>query len=171
MDIYIEHLVRHKKGKGSIVATVAIVLIAIVLFVFFGMISLSGILGAFTGAGFLLMAGAVYFAFYAIKYLDIEYEYLLTNSELDVDKILGKSKRKRIITIDFREVECCASIDELESMKSGIKKTYDFRGPGYNKTYFILIDTEDRGRVCILFEPTEKMIEAARKFNPRKIKE
>jgi len=169
MDIFMEHLVKHKKGVGSIVATVGIIILAVILFLFFGIISLSGILSVFTGAGFLLMAGVIYLAFYAIKYLNVEYEYILTNSELDIDRILGKSKRKRMLTIDFREIEYCAEISELEDKKAGVKKTFDFSGIGYNKTYFIIIDTEDSGRICVLFEPTSKMIEAARKFNPKKV--
>ncbi len=168
MDVFVEQLVKHKKTGVSYILAGLIVFLAAVLFLFFALVSFSGILGTFTGVGYLLMVGVIYFAFYGIKYLNIEYEYILTNSELDVDRILGKVKRKRVLSIDFKEITACAKLDTYTEAYGEVAKTFDFTGPGMFDTYFIVTELDGYGRVLILFEPTAKLIEAASKFS-RKI--
>ncbi len=36
-----------------------------------------------------------------ISGMNVEYEYIVTNNELDIDKIIGRRKRKRMITLDL----------------------------------------------------------------------
>ena len=36
-----------------------------------------------------------------LKGIGVEYEYIVTNNELDIDKIVGKRKRTRLITVDL----------------------------------------------------------------------
>jgi hypothetical protein len=47
----------------------------------------------------LIGAGVIYFAFIFLTGIGTEYEYILTGDELDVDKITGKRKRKRMVTL------------------------------------------------------------------------
>ena len=46
-----------------------------------------------------------------IRLQNIEYEYIVTNGELDVDKIMGRSKRKRLVTADARNFEVFAPME------------------------------------------------------------
>ena len=63
-----------------------------------------------SGFSFVFVIGVFYYAYKLIKNSSIEYEYILTNNELDIDKIIAKSARKRMLTVNFREIEICANI-------------------------------------------------------------
>ena len=47
----------------------------------------------------LLLVGLVFYGgYYLMTGIDTEYEYILTNGDLDIDKITGKRKRKRLLS-------------------------------------------------------------------------
>lgn len=169
MDIFTEHIVKHKKGTREYLISAGAVLAAFILS--FALLMFGGVLFNL-GIGFLILVGFFYGAYIVIKYTNVEYEYILTNNELDVDKIMARSRRKRMITVDFRNIDICAPIDDpnykYEYENTSVSQVYDFSGQGLNKTYFILTDG-DSGRIKIIFEPTEKILDGAQKFNPRKV--
>lgn len=37
--------------------------------------------------------------------MSVEYEYIVTNGEMDIDKIIAKRRRKRLITVNARTFE------------------------------------------------------------------
>ena len=169
MDIFVEHIVKHKRGAKENLIAVGAVLGAFILgFVIFGFsMSMN-----FAQLGLLLVAGVFYGAYKIATFTSVEYEYILTNNELDIDKIMARTRRKRIMTIDFKSIELCAPVDDVnykhEFENTSMTNNYDFSGQGYNPAYFIICDGE-KGRMRIIFEPTEKIIENASKFNPRKV--
>ena len=50
-------------------------------------------------------------AYFIIPGTDLEYEYLFVNGELDIDKIMAKSKRKKAKTVDLTEADLIAPLD------------------------------------------------------------
>ena len=46
--------------------------------------------------------------YFKLPSLDLEYEYLYVNGELDIDKIMSKQKRKRVGSYDMKKVEIVA---------------------------------------------------------------
>lgn len=174
MDIFYEYIVKHKRGAREYLILIGAVLGAMILS--FALLIFGGALFQFGGIGLLLFAGIWYGAYILIKFnFNIEYEYILTNNELDIDKIMAQSRRKRIITIDFKNIEICAPVDSPEykhefENTEGFSKTYDFTGVGIGDELNYFINTENEGtRVRVLFSPPEKILDAAQKFNPRKI--
>lgn len=170
MDIFMEYIVQHKRtGKDTLKVVGIIVLATLLCMVSSIMLTIQLVASLWL----FVVAGIIYGAVWLIKKTIIEYEYILTNSELDIDKIMARSSRKRLITIDFKEVEICAPINEpsvkfeYENTQS-ITKTLDCTGDGITNVYFIDI-TGDNGKTRILFQPPSKLIESAKKFNPRKV--
>lgn len=166
MDLFMEHLVQHKRtGKD--------------LFILIGIIAGAGILMALSlllllfpataGMWLLIEAAIIFFAVLLIKRTSVEYEYILTNNELDIDKILAKSNRKRLITINFGDIEICAPVSH-NAFKStqGIARTLDCTGNGTAGVYFIDLATE-KGKTRVLIEPPVSYIENVRRYNPSKI--
>ena len=49
-----------------------------------------------------------------IRRLDVEYEYLYVNGDLDIDKIMHKAKRKRVFSMNVNDLEVLAPIDAIE---------------------------------------------------------
>jgi len=102
MDSYAEQIVK-KADDGSDnlkrnLCLVGGIAVGILLIFVTGLLHIS-LVGIFLGVG----------AFYAGLYLgtnyDVEYEYLVVNGELDIDKILAKKRRKKLITIKVGEFE------------------------------------------------------------------
>ncbi len=97
-----------------------------------------------------------------LKGIGVEYEYIVTNNELDIDKIVGKRKRTRLITVDLSK-----SLDFFGySDNDGESDTTVFATSGLETDAFCLIvQHSDYGKVNIIFNPNESTKEAiAREF-------
>ena len=93
MDIYREQIVPKSPTKMDTLKKICVgfiaIMLAAVLFLLSGFFNLT-----FIG---LIFAGVfIYFGFYLISSFDTEYEYIVTNGEIDIDKIIAKRKRKKI---------------------------------------------------------------------------
>ena len=168
MDIFCEYIVRHKKTAIDYLIIVGIeiaaVLLSFLILLFYNYTF---------GLGLLLIAAVWYGAYLVIRSRFVEYEYALTNNELDIDKIMAKKKRKRIITVDFKHIDICAAVkDSAYSSEfnngQSITKTYDFSGLSEYEVYFADFADSD-GRTRILFNPTDKMKDSLRLINPRAV--
>lgn len=158
MDIFCEHIVKKSKTLKDRVKQVGIILLAILLIelllVFNSMLF---------GFGFLLIFGVIYGAIFLYKKTNIEYEYILTNSILDIDKIFAKSSRKRVESIDFKSVEV---FGKGNASSSGVKEI-DYAGDitADDVYYFELIKNGERVR--IYFQPSQKILANLHTVAPR----
>ena len=166
MDLFMEHIVKHKRTGKDYGIIAGIVLLGAIL-LFFSQIMLTN---QFLASLWLLVAaGIIFFVVFFIKRTDIEFEYILTNNELDIDKIMAKSSRKRIYTIDFSAIDICAPVESHKrEFEKRPFKTMDFTGSGEGKIYFI-DTTSETGTTRVLIEPPEEYIENVRRYNPSMI--
>lgn len=99
---------------------------------------------------------AYYFVF---PKLNVEYEYIILNHDLQIDAIYNKSKRKRLKNLDIQSAEIIApkGSPRLHSYKPD--KVYDYSsGNPFGKAYAIMMPM-DQKNVCIYIEPDAKMID------------
>ena len=98
-ETYVECLVKAKSKMGLIFLKYLLIgLTAVfVLLVLIGVI-LAIIPGAITGVG----------AYFATLYSDLEYEYLYLDKELVIDKVMAKSRRKRVAAYQVDRMEIMA---------------------------------------------------------------
>ena len=93
-----EYMISEKQTAKTVLKKIGIYFAALVLtFVsFIVMIMFPSVL-----IGFLPMVIVLifYVAYRINTSFDVEYEYILTNGELDIDKITNKRRRKRLMTI------------------------------------------------------------------------
>lgn len=102
----------------------------------------------------LLAAGSVWLSVYIMQGLNVEYEYIVTNDDLDIDKITGKRKRKRLISVDLKSVdEFAPYLNETELHSDVTVLAED--GTGIDMWY-VFIETESTGKVAIIFNPDER---------------
>ena len=164
MDIFTEYIVKHRLEAKDVLIQIGTGFLAMILTVLaFGLTAIPGISFLIT----LIIAGIWYGAYWVIKSRYVEYEYILTNSALDFDKIMARSKRKRLLSLDLKEIEILAPVNN-DAYKNQVTKIYDCTGDGKNGVYFIDFMGE-RGRERVLFQPSEKILDFAYKFNPSKI--
>lgn len=168
MDIFCEYIVKHKKTVVDYLIIAGIELAAVLL-TFIVMLFYNYTFGF----GLFIIAAIWYGAYIVIRSRFVEYEYALTNNELDVDKIMAKKRRKHMLTVDFKHIDICAAVNdptyvyEFNNSQS-IAKTYDFSGASEYEVYFAdFADSE--GKIRILFNPTDKMKDSLRLINPRAV--
>ena len=180
-DIYLEYMIKKKKTGGqkaiiaAIIAAGAALSFAMLVLIYAAAFALAGTqLGSFAfSIGLVLIAFMWYGAYLLISMQNIEYEYILTNSEMDMDKIMSKKGRKHIVSFDFKEVTVCACVEDNENNHDyknvTVDKTYDVVGDKNGGNIYFADFSQEGQRVRVLFQPTYKMISSAKKFNPRNI--
>ena len=159
-DTYVECLV---KAKQSVVAKFFKILL-IVLTVVFCVIML-----VFMPAMFLALATGVG-AYFVNLYTDIEYEYLYLDKELTVDKVLAKSKRKRVATYSIDRMEVFAPIKSyhLDNYKNRDVKVKDY-SIGEEKQPDLRYAMYYEGGEKIILSPSEDIVKALKNVAPRKV--
>lgn len=166
MDIFCEYIVKRKKTIVDFLIIIGGYFAAFLLSVIFILTS------QYTLGMWLLLIALVWFgAFILAKTRYIEFEYILTNNELDIDRIFAKSRRKRLLTVDFKNIDICAKIDNpnfANEFKNAPEKIYDCSGICDNDTYFVDFYTNEK-KTRVIFQPTEKMLENIRLINPRAV--
>lgn len=159
-ESYYEILVPRKRSAiykvGQIVTAILTCFFAFTMF-----------LGIFWG---ILLAVACGVACYFLSlYSSVEYEYLYVDKELQIDRILAKSNRKRMETLDLNQLEILAPIrsHELDSYRNrqGKKADYSSGEESHEEQKYMLVVGEKQ----IIFEPTQELVKAIHMFAPRKV--
>lgn len=168
MDTFIEQLVTKQSSTKETLAKVGLVLAA--LLVAFLCITLPILLGAYSlgSIGLLLAAGAVYGGWYLISGMSVEYEYIVTNGEIDVDKIAAKRKRKRLVTVKAQNFEAFGLLTEAPAVGQGVT-TIMAVGTGVEE-YFADFNHAKLGQVRLIFSPNQRLLDSLRPFLPRTIR-
>ncbi len=160
MDTYSEQLVLKRSTGADKLKAVLISIAAVLLasFVMFLAITLS----------FTFVIPAVLILFGAIWYLgnmNIEYEYIITNNEMDIDKIIGRRKRKRMITLDLSRAEEFARYSSNDKVEADV--TVKAYSGSDEDAHYLLVKHSDYGTVNLIFNPNDKTREAILQEIPR----
>lgn len=103
----------------------------------------------------------------------LEYEYLYVNGELDVDKIISKSKRKRAASYRMEDMEMIAPwhSHEMDYYRNGHKgKMTDFSSGRKDAKPYAMVYGGEKGTEIVLLELDQIILEDIRRIAPRKVK-
>lgn len=163
MDIFMEKIVRKRKDIKDYLITSVIIIVSIIL---------APVVLTYLGQmGFFFVAGIIYLAYLLITTRNVEYEYAVTNGELDIDKIVAQRKRVRVFSASCKNFEVVAKLKsdhftpQYKSFKKQIDCTSTREGEG---VWFIALNYKNEQTV-VYFEPTEKMLQSFKTFIPRKV--
>jgi hypothetical protein len=107
MDTFIEKIIVRKKTAKDYLMIVGVLFGGIVLFFALQLIE-------FLRPFFIIIVAAiVYFIYQVVIARNIEYEYIVTNGELDIDMIIAQKRRKRVFSAN------CKDFDILAKLKGG----------------------------------------------------
>ncbi|MBR2500626.1 MAG: hypothetical protein IKB60_06080 [Clostridia bacterium] len=168
MDNFCEYLIKKKPTGLEMLAKVGIVILAILLsVVVFCVCLMVKILGTFSVFGPICV---FYGAYVLLMHLSIEYEYIFTNGELDIDMIRGKKTRKRLVTIRCKDINIMEKADVIIKKNDGGKKVLDARyDAGKGGVYKIDATSKKGNDVLVYFQPPERLVEEMKRYNPSKI--
>ena len=160
-ESYVELLVKKKKTpKDSILK--GLMIAGIVILVLIGLV-IPLVLIAAIALGVL--------AYFKMPGLDLEFEYLYVNGELDIDKIMSKVKRKRVGSFDISKAEMVAPVKSHEldyyRQSKDLKVVDCSSGEDHANVYGMVIKDE-KGMKLVLFEPNQEILDDMRRIAPRK---
>ncbi len=160
MDTYVECMVK-KKANGAMNA------LKILLWVIAGF---TFVLGMASFIFLIVAIGVGVGAYFLGLNANLEYEYLYVDRQLTVDKIMAKTRRKRVETFDLDRMEMLAPIKSwhLEDYKNRQFKTVDYSAGVEEKPdrrYCMIYNGEKK----VIFQPNEEMVTAIKSVAPRKV--
>lgn len=158
MDTFFEQIVKKKKTAaewgimlGTVVAAAALV---------FGILSVP-LLMAMPILPTLLMVGIAYGGWWLITGQNIEFEYCVTNGDIDIDLIVAKRKRKRIVSVGGRKVKSLSpyevgSVDEKAFQRVVVAAPSKKESGLWCFTYH----SKKNGDTLVVFQPEGRVLRA-----------
>lgn len=160
-ESYKELIVKREMGAKEI----ALRVVCVVPTVLFALLGLSGFILALAGAG--VFGVLTYFVWLMT---DLEYEYLYLDKELTIDKIMAKSRRKKVATLEVERMEIIApeNSHQLDSYRNRDYKKADYsagKDLPEMKLYTIYYDGSQKIQVNL----TEDFVKIIKMIAPRKV--
>lgn len=159
-ETYVECLVKRKKSTALTLLKTVLTMLAVLLVLTGLVIWPALIAGALSGVA----------AYFISMNADLEYEYLYLDREITIDKVMARTKRKRVAKYDLERMEIFAPVRSyrLDDYKNRSVKTYDYSS-GEEKQpdtrYAMYYD----GSVKVILEPNADMVRAMKNIAPRKV--
>ena len=166
MDGFVEKLVKKKKTPkdftvlaGIVVLTLAIASAAFLIL--YGFLGFLAVLPSY---------GIVYLGMKLVAQTNLEFEYLMTNDSLDIDKIIARNKRERIFSGSCKEFEAIAKVKGPYygyHVTDGAREIFAGTSMDAEELYFISLFYQDR-KTVVYFEPNIRMLESFNRYIPQK---
>lgn len=168
-DVFVEQLIECRQDTKGSLSKLGIVIAAIAVSTLFLVVGALRFIFPF------VLAACCWGAYQLIRNLNFEYEYSFTNGELDVDKIIGRRKRERLLSIKVRSISLMAPMTEMyrsEYESDSIGSSIDASSSPKSENRWFAKYTDTAGVLTLLiFEPNDRLIAAMRTFNSRNIKD
>lgn len=120
---------------------------------------------------FLVCIGIMYGASKLAAKLNVEYEYIVVNRDLDIDKIISKSSRKRIVSVKLNEVLEFSKLSP-EKAKKLDNRHFDAKficcNPG-DDAYYLTYKHSKKGMILLVLAMNERTKTEALKTIPRTV--
>lgn len=170
MDIFTEQILKHRLELKDVIIDAAASCSAMVISM------IASYFWAFPELRFFVVLAIMlswFFAYRIVKSRNLEYEYTLTNNYFDIESIRGRRKRKSVLSIDVKKIRICAALADLSHRaeyknQGNLEQKFDCTGDGESGVYFLDYDGE-KGKIRVMIQPNEEILEGMSKFNPRNI--
>ena len=152
MDHYNEQMIQKQTEPKDVlmrvlisVGTALIIAVCIFAALMFGFLPL-----------ILIAAGALYLAYLLFTGTFVEYEYIVTNNDLDVDKITGRRKRRRLVTVKLNTVKQWGEYTGSEG--SDVSATVMASDATGYDAWYLIADHDKLGKIMVIFTPSQETI-------------
>ena len=131
-------------------------------------IAVSPLLGIF---GILVLFAAAAAAYFVFRNSEVEFEYLYVTNQLTIDRIYGKTKRKKAWEGSMDEIQIVAPTGSTEAKdhETNNMKVLDFSSHMPDAKTFTLISQSGSNSTKIIFEPNDKLLHCMKMTAPRKV--
>lgn len=160
-DAYVECLVKAKTSMAAKLLKILLIMVAVFLFLLLPFLGL---------IGFILLLVVAVGVYFVNLFTNLEYEYLYIDKELVVDKVMAKSRRKRVATYTLDHVEILAPFKSyhLDNYKNRTAKVKDYSIGEELKPDLRYVMFYEGGEKIIL-SPSPELIKLMKNAAPRKV--
>ena len=171
MDTFFEQLIVRKKRSIEIIIQSLIVFFGVALIIIMFLIAFFRFFGQVSSLFVPLSFGAGVALYYIINDFYIEYEYSITNGYFDIDKIIGKRKRKRLISTSCSEFQEFGdyNLNKEKLQQRQFNTTVFAANIGEEGLYYAVVKTKKSGLSLIVIQPDNRIKQALKKFIPRQV--
>ncbi|MBQ2676583.1 MAG: hypothetical protein IJF54_04175 [Clostridia bacterium] len=171
MDTFFEQIIVRKPKAVELVFRALMIATGVLAVIVMLFIATFRLMGAFSGFFVPLAFGLGVGLYFALKSSYVEYEYSLTNGYFDIDKIIGKRKRKRMISTSCAKFEEFGSYDENKQRLASRQFDTKILAANLmdNDLYYAVVRHKDLGAVLIVIQPDERVKTGLKKFMPRQV--
>ncbi|MBE6778746.1 MAG: hypothetical protein E7541_05095 [Ruminococcaceae bacterium] len=152
MDTFFEQIVKKKKTAVEWLIVVGTLLVGIALSVFFFYFLYP--IGAFVSVG------VIYVAWLLITAQNKEFEYCVTNGDIDIDLIISKRKRKRIVSVAGRKIQALLPYDAKVSTHGYQRVVMAAESLQESGLWYFTYHSKKNGRTLVVFHPNERVLGA-----------
>ena len=168
MDTFLEYMIKQRRSKKTILKCILLAYLTMIVTLFLTMVIL--MFPMFLSIWPLMIFFLLIACYKLISRFDVEYEYTLTNGELDVDKIVHKKKRYRVVSVHSKTFTHFGKVSDKEyknlDFSSFLKViNANANSPMMEDYYAVFYDNGQK--TLLIFNPTGKMIESFKFFNKR----
>jgi len=152
MDSFFEQIVQKKKGAKEWMIIAAVMLGALVL---------AFLVWAFLGAlAVLALVGIGYGAWWLITSQNIEYEYCVTNGDIDVDQITARRKRKRLVSVAGRKIQSLQPYDPAVPLGQYQRRVMAAESLNEDGLWCFTYHSKKNGNTFVVFHPDMRVLKA-----------
>ena len=159
-DIFVEEMVVRRKTTLNLLISVGIVALAVALALVIWLFI------PFIGSALTVIV--LFAAYLGIKFQYVEYEYSFTNGELDIDKIMAKRKRKRVVETEYRKIKVMAPYTaeyEGETKEYKVSEVIDASSSkNAAGRWFFICEKQDGTYAFVVIQPSKRLREAMGKY-------
>lgn len=160
LDTFVEQIIVRKKTKAQVVMAVLTMAVASVLVVF-------SLLFLTPYAPILLVLIGVAM-WWLLTGMNSEYEYCITNGDIDIDRIIARRKRERVVSVSLHKLETVGRYDPAKWQGRQVDRVV-MAAPSEREEglYCFSYRSKKRGHTLVVFQPNERVLEAFRAGLPR----
>lgn len=165
LDMFTECLIKRRKHFKEYAVIFPLITVGLILtLAYYIFLSSSLVL---SGPGLAVVVLVWWGIYLLISRKNIEFEYTVTNSDVDIDTIISQKTRKRLASFNAKEIELMAPIDQLPNEHFDKEIDASAHDDRYD-VYFIIANLKGV-RTKILLNPSKKILDILKTFRPQNI--
>ena len=151
MDSFFEQIVKKRKGFAEWAIIIGSILLALVLLAFVWLFQIFAILST---------VGIIYGAWWLITTRNVEYEYCVTNGDIDVDKIVARRKRTRLVSVAGRKIRALAPYDPQKPLGKFQRTVLVAPSAQEEGLWYFTYHSKKNGDTLVVFMPDDRVLGA-----------
>ncbi|MBQ7131547.1 MAG: hypothetical protein IJO29_03160 [Oscillospiraceae bacterium] len=116
----------------------------------------------------MLGIGAIYLGYRIYTSTYVEYEYIVTGNELDIDKIIAQRKRERLITVKLSKFKSISRSEEFEPSDDDATVVLAYGED--SEDWCAEVEHDSIGDVRLCFSPNKRTLLTMNQYLPAKLR-